>query len=787
MNCRSRCMACAWTDVNEEMTAAPPSKPVAWGPSERHATVARTIAGLCIGAMVVLHGATARGQPPEPDPPAPSNPVATDVVAAGRVIDSLGRPIRGARVSVEGGAATATATDAAGRFRVTAPLGATLVIERDGFEVTLATVSGTVLDEIVLLRIDQLNETIEVIGEPPASAPGAAKLDRAELQRVPGAGGDVVKALTVMPGVVNLQVPLGFSGVVIRGSSPQDSKVLVDEFEVPLLFHNIAFRSIVPAESIASLDFLPGGFDVAYGRASSGIVSLTTRRGADRRSAQAEFSLIDGGLIAQGSAGKRTRYMIALRRSTIDFILPSIIPDDVDLSLTTVPRYWDEQIRIDHALSSKWQLALSSVGTDDVFELVASKDERAGAKRFFTRTRFLRTTGIARYHDTKWSANLALSTLLPEFVFELGASQYIRVRQPTVTPRAEIARNVRSAGGLTDLVWRAGGEAQVGRSSLELALPLDRREGEPRMDRDDDDTSMTFRGKAWVPDFAVWTAVAANLDRRIRATLGVRADVFARPGEVAIQPRGELQWKIAKPWTLRFNAGAYRRPPENLEELLDTNVRSERSTQLIAGVQYQPREGIRTQASFYYTDRTRLIRRDAMGALVNIGRGRSIGGELLGSYRRGPWFGWLSYSISRSTRVDTPGADRRLFDHDQPHSLNAAASWQTGKWQIGARFQVYSGLPYTPVEGSVFDNDRNLYIPIFGDVNSERAPMHHQLDLRVDRTWRVGPMALTAFIDVQNVYLNDSVVAYFYSFDYSERAAFRSLPLIPSIGLRGLL
>ena len=44
---------------------------------------------------------------------------------------------------------------------------------------------------------------------------------------------------------------------------------------------------------------------------------------------------------------------------------------------------------------------------------------------------------------------------------------------------------------------------------------------------------------------------------------------------------------------------------------------------------------------------------------------------------------------------------------------------------------------------------------------------------------------MTAYMDVQNVYLDRSVVTYFYGYDYSQRSAFESLPLIPSIGLRG--
>jgi hypothetical protein len=175
------------------------------------------------------------------------------------------------------------------------------------------------------------------------------------------------------------------------------------------------------------------------------------------------------------------------------------------------------------------------------------------------------------------------------------------------------------------------------------------------------------------------------------------------------------------------------------------------------------------------------------GELGNRGRGTSIGGEILATYKGGPWFGWLSYSLSHSTRVDLPGQEERLFTYDQPHSLNAAASWQSKRWQFGGRFQLYSGLPYTPALGSVFESDRNIYIPVYAEPNSSRAPLHHQLDLRVDYMWKWGPTQLTAFLDVQNVYMNESIVTYFYGYDFTQRAAFTSIPIIPSLGLRGVL
>jgi hypothetical protein len=147
----------------------------------------------------------------------------------------------------------------------------------------------------------------------------------------------------------------------------------------------------------------------------------------------------------------------------------------------------------------------------------------------------------------------------------------------------------------------------------------------------------------------------------------------------------------------------------------------------------------------------------------------------------------LSYSLSHSTRVDHPGDRRRLFDYDQPHDLNVALEWQGKKWRFGGRFTLTSGLPYTPVTTSVYDSDHDTYVPVFADVNSDRVPLHHQLDVRIDRSWKIGAMKLSAFLDVQNVYLNESVAGYGYSFDYSERFAFKSIPILPSIGLRGEL
>jgi outer membrane receptor protein involved in Fe transport len=712
-------------------------------------------------------------------------PVAAPVTlrVEGRVVDASGRPVPGAAVSIEGATRTIT-TDARGRFVIDgAALGASIVVLKDGFGAGLGSVVVGALDDIVLLSETQVTETITVEGEPPPATQGSARLSREELQRLPGAGNDVVRTLSAMPGVASFPLPLGSSGVVIRGSSPQDSKVLIDDFVVPSLYHDIGFRSIVPSEAIDALEYVPGGFDVAYGRAASGIVHLTTRAGSEEHSQQAEGGASELGVLAQGGT-KRGRYMIAFRRSTVDLLLPALLPDDLDLSLTTVPRYYDEQFRFDYRLSTKCNVRVSSLGSDDALELYASKDENAD-KRFANRTRFVRLTTAARYHDGPWSANLAVSGMALQSTFERGLYQHLDVTSPSITTRGELVRTEATAAGLADVQVRLGGENVVTRHHVDLALPSDRREGEPIQPDDPMDTTNRFDGIVTTTNLATWAAIAANLDRRIRFTGGIRVDAYRRTRDTVVQPRGELQVKLRPKLVLRLSAGGYSRPPEHQTELLETQLRAERSTQLIAGVTYEPAEGTRLQGSVYWTDRRRLITRDEMGTLSNDGRGTTSGAELLATLRAGPWLGWLAYAYSHSTRVDAPGADRRLFDYDQPHNLNVAASYRIGRWQLGARFRASSGLPMTPVELGVFDSDANLHYPVFGEVNSERAPLHHQLDLRFDKSWKWGSVKMTKFLDIQNVYLNDSVVTYFYGFDYTQRAAFRSLPILPSAGLKG--
>jgi hypothetical protein len=137
--------------------------------------------------------------------------------------------------------------------------------------------------------------------------------------------------------------------------------------------------------------------------------------------------------------------------------------------------------------------------------------------------------------------------------------------------------------------------------------------------------------------------------------------------------------------------------------------------------------------------------------------GRAYGAELL--VRRSfakRLSGWLSYTLSRSTR-DTHNpfgpanaTTEVLSEYDRTHVLTVAVAYDLGRrWRAGARFYYYTGRPYSPsVDG--------IPVPPF---DSERLPDFWRIDLRLEKSWRLGKKGQIAFVfEGLNVTLNKEAV-----------------------------
>jgi hypothetical protein len=111
----------------------------------------------------------------------------------------------------------------------------------------------------------------------------------------------------------------------------------------------------------------------------------------------------------------------------------------------------------------------------------------------------------------------------------------------------------------------------------------------------------------------------------------------------------------------------------------------------------------------------------------------------------------VAYTLSQAERDDpelvktaaNPDVDRgfRPFELDQRHNLNVIASRKFGVWRLGARIQLVSGTPYTPIPTPTNPNPAQY---------SANLPTFFQLDLRADRTWRRAWGLINFYADIQN-------------------------------------
>lgn len=757
---------------------------------------------------------------PSAPPPAPPRPASVEFTASATpdaavtfrgiaVDDETDQPIPGATVyaaSARGAELEQTTTDLDGGFTFHSPGIASLTLLSDAHQpLTIARGRARLVAGIATLRLSPLDpgaaaEIISVVGERPPAAPGATTVARAEITRLPGTRGDALTGVKNLPGVANNgSLTPGSGGLIIRGSSPEDSRILVDGFEIPILYHFLGVQSVLPSEMIDDVEYLPGAYGPQFGRASAGIVSVTSRRGARQLGGFAELSFINAAGLVEGPLGERGSFAIAARRSVIDAILPAVIPSDANLSFTAYPRYYDYQAQAEYQLTDRWQLTGFLFGTSDRFELLSDNDNASdpvATGRFANDAAFTRAIAGATYRDGAWVAKLAASAYTDTNHVTIGAERYLRLDRDGLAARAEVTYSPRSS-----LQLAAGAEADLTRIGYDLQFTRPPREGDPMQPSFSDDALLVADGSTTNPDLGAWVGAKLSPLRAVQLDLGARADHFVRNSDTVLQPRAQLSWTVADGSTLRAAAGRYSRPPEDLDENLQDDLTAERATHLTVGVEQRlplPRAGtsLTATATAFYNDLAELVvldgsRRDmaSLGGYRNRGTGEAYGVELMLRLKRDDLFGWISYTGAHATRLDDPGAAgarQRLFDYDQAHNVIAVASWRLSpKWTVGGRFQLTTGKPYTPVTSSVYQADRDSYLPQFGETNSRRVDTQHQLDLRLDRVWQFRTWKLSGYLDIANTYLNAAVVDYSYNYDYSSRQKITTLPILPSLGLRG--
>ena len=96
---------------------------------------------------------------------------------------------------------------------------------------------------------------------------------------MPALGGeaDVIKALQLLPGVQNGDE--GKSGLYVRGGSPDQNLMLLDDVPLYYVNHLGGFVSTFNADALSEVKFIKGGFPARYGSRLSSVVDVKMKEG----------------------------------------------------------------------------------------------------------------------------------------------------------------------------------------------------------------------------------------------------------------------------------------------------------------------------------------------------------------------------------------------------------------------------------------------------------------------------------------------------------------------------
>jgi len=762
----------------------------------------------------VLDAASQQGAVPEP--PAEEAPAAEAPVNLEGTLLEMGtrRALAGFAIHVvaQGGVTQDTTTDASGHFALRGvPLGATTISSaHPGYDRAEQVVDITA-GEVVSLRLWIRNQDYaadDLIGVYQKEKEDVTRrtLSVEEVRRIPGTFGDPVRVIQNLPGAA--RSPFGTGFLVIRGANPEDSAVYVDGIRVPLIYHLGGYESVIAPDLVDAVDYLPGGYGVQYGRTLGGVVDVRTKTEyPDQVRVAWKTDLLDSGGIATGKVGKQDGlgFAVAGRRSYIDAFIPYFIKDP---NTVVKPRWYDYQLKLQDLRLDNGELSMFLFGYQD--KLLASSPGNQGTdvdtQGELGTTYSTHRLNVVWRHD--FNDRLSLR-VVPSFGidgadFSLGNS--FRLKQAVYLAETRAELNWRA---LTSLDARVGLDFLGGWYDFSVEFPFDPSiiaEYDPIGERSP--WALDGTGSAWGPD--AYAELAWHpLEDRLLIKPGVRfnyVNVLDQEAITSADPRLSARWEAVDGGTLKLGLGLYHQPPQPFQIYRpegNVNVGYERAWSAELGWEQQITPALSADGTVFYKwlDQLTVPNPDLASLddpyFLNDGVGRIYGAEIFVRHALvNRFFGWVSYTYSRSERNDSPGdsplssliIDKGdgwyLYDLDQTHILVALAGYRLPyDFELSAKGQYVTGNPTTPYAGGVYDVDQDLY---FGyqtaDYNSERLPPYLAVDARASKLFTFKKWQLEVFLDLLNAVRGVNPEFQIYNYDYTESRYIRGLPFIPSPG-----
>ena len=607
-----------------------------------------------------------------------------------------------------------------------------------------------------------------------------------EITRIPGTAGDALRALPAIPGI---GVANDFSGALyIRGGSDEDNLYYFDRVPVGYPYHFGGLVSSLSSEIIDRIDVYAGGYGAEYGVDSQAVIDIYSQNSSPKNlRGKLNLNLLYSEGLLQGKIGEKGYWYAAGRRSYIDLFIGSL--SFATGSITAFPRFWDYQLKAGYDVSEKHQFFFNLFASGDKFAV--QLDGENVDEDFRGDTSFesgFEGGGIHLRSSLTERLTSYLSFTRSNFLFDVNFGPLISlyIDAPTYTLREDLTYEINE------------------KHQLESGLILGVEPGEVKgtftriPDEGEVEYDIRFEEKRLINEIVRGQRIESYLQDRynllpfLSVVYGLRIDYFNRIDELSIQPRGSIRMELPNSSELQLAYGIYNQTPipaQLSSSVGNPGLKSSQASHYILELKRQLSQNTEIKMAAYYKDLVNLVTSDELSIFLNQGVGYAQGTELFLRHQSSDrFFGWVSYAYAVSKRRDRSDEPYRYYSFDQTHVATFAASYNlTPTWEFGAKWQYRTGNPYTPVTDArrILDprNGKLIYLPNYGEKNSERLPPYHRLDLRVSKTFRFKSWGLGVFLELLNAYNRKNLLDYQYNENYTEKNSINQLPILPYLGI----
>lgn len=642
---------------------------------------------------------------------------------------------------------------------------------------------------------------------------------------------DLIKSLLAMPGVQFSTE--GTANISIRGGAPEQNLILVDDVPVYNPNHLLGIFSPYNTDALKSASLLKGSFPARYGGRTSSVLDLRMKEGNSKSfHGTASLGILSVRMMLEGPIIKnKMSFLITGRRSFIDLLALPITSlmqpknDKINYRLF----FYDITGKLNYNFSNRDKVYASVFISRDPFtitgkskketEFVFSKETHKWTLHLTNQVGSFRWNHI--FNDGAFS-----NTTLYYSKYDFSNTEFYENMIEVNNEKNKEGHSLNLSSGLTDLGAKTDFEFNPNNiHKINAGLELINHNFQPGIEVYNlNDLASTYnidsskiQDKRQSIESALYMQDEIKLGDRFSMNIGYRLTAYQTESKTYMQHQPRIALRLMLSKQIAMKASGIRigqnlhllsnngiSLPSDLWVPVTARIKPIVSDQISLGLTYASNNrNYEVTVEGYYKTLSNIVEYKEGASFIDtsstwedkvaIGNGLSYGVELMIEKKSGKFHGWVSYTLSKTTRQVDGVSSGKLFPYkyDRPLNFSVTTIWEIRKnRKLNINWIYASGNPVTFAFENYISNTSDHYqlfqggnvpnnIENYSLRNNYRFPTYHRLDVgySIIKPKKWGSVELS--FGLYNAYNRLNA----FTINESDRKLYKTslLPIVPSI------